>query len=216
VNVKRVAPVRFLCAVLMLGSVLAISALISVRRSSALARPLESIPSAINGFYSGGDAPIKDRVLARLKADSYLVRTYRSEGSVIYVFVAYYSTQHAGEAMHSPKNCLPGAGWEIMQQRLLQVHSRNRIVTINDDDVQNEGEQMRMLYWYQSPRRVIASDYEEKLMLLWDSVKTGDSQGSLVRLIFPPGGLSPAAEKSFAASMVEAVQQCLTGKNPGT
>lgn len=214
-NAKRAAQVRFLCTVLILGSVLAISSLTAGRSPGALARPLESIPTVINGFYSAGDSPINDRVLARLKADSFLVRTYRKQHSAFYLFVAYYSTQRAGEAMHSPKNCLPGAGWEIMRQRFIQVHAANRIVTINDDDVQNDAEQMRMLYWYQSPRRVIANDYEEKLMLLWDSVKTGDSQGALVRLIFPRSGLSREAENSFAASIVEAVQQCWDDKNSG-
>ena len=46
-----------------------------------------------------------------LRADDALNRTYVSQDQAATLFVAYFGSQRAGVNPHSPKNCLPGAGW---------------------------------------------------------------------------------------------------------
>ena len=32
------------------------------------------------------------------------------------------AAQQAGEAMHSPKNCLPGSGWDVIDAKVVPLH----------------------------------------------------------------------------------------------
>jgi hypothetical protein len=41
----------------------------------------------------------------------------RPAASPINFYVAWYDTQDAGAATHSPRACLPGGGWRITDMR---------------------------------------------------------------------------------------------------
>ena len=48
-----------------------------------------------------------------LGVDDYLSRAYyRADGAVVGLYMGYYGSQRQGDTIHSPLNCLPGAGWE--------------------------------------------------------------------------------------------------------
>src|SRR5262249_54096000 len=99
---------------LLLGTALVGSKLSAHRRSDSLAVPLEkSISREIDGAIASDNPPLTAGTMAQLKASSYLSRTYVKRGMRADLFIAYYAQQRAGESMHSPKHCLPGAGWEI-------------------------------------------------------------------------------------------------------
>jgi len=76
--------------------------------------PLALFPVQIQTWQMVQDAPIEQEVLDQLKADDTLNRMYASAQSRIGInfFVAYFKTQRTGQSPHSPKNCLPGSGWE--------------------------------------------------------------------------------------------------------
>jgi EpsI family protein len=173
------------------GSLAAILALTYVtvmwsgqRRPEDLHQPLETIPLEI-GDWKGRDAgrmskPEEDV----LRATSYIKRDYyRSDnGMSAGLFIAFYSMQAAGEAMHSPKNCLPGSGWEIWKYGESAVPFENGSVTINRYYIQKGRDRQVVLYWYQSYDRVVASEYYAKLCLVWDSVMKQRTAGSIVRI----------------------------------
>ena len=50
-----------------------------------------------------------------LRADDTLNRIYRLRAASSYLFIAYFKTQRYGQSPHSPKNCLPGSGWEPVE-----------------------------------------------------------------------------------------------------
>src|SRR5438105_1821014 len=73
---------------------------------------LAEFPTQIDDWKMVASSTLTDDVAGVLKADDYLLRTYRDgKGQTVDFFIAYYKTQRAGESMHSPKNCLPGSGW---------------------------------------------------------------------------------------------------------
>jgi EpsI family protein len=115
--------------------------------------------------------------------------------------------------MHSPKVCLPGSGWEIVQFDSTVLPVGGTTVTINKHTVQQAGDRMLVLYWYQSRQRVIASEYLGKLLLLRDALLEGPTAGSIVRITLRDLPESAELGKSFAAALIPQLERCF-GSRP--
>jgi EpsI family protein len=195
--------------VLLLAATLTASKLSESQKPETLARPLENIAGRLGPWTVSDEPPLQDSVVQVLKPTSYLSRTYRRADRRLALFIAYYGAQQAGESMHSPKNCLPGSGWEVHDSGTVGVPLNAGSVTVNRYVVQKNGERLLVLYWYQSPRRIVASEYLGKIWLLRDRVLSGRTAGSIVRLVLPdrPGGLEEGV--SFASLIIPEMQLCL-------
>jgi EpsI family protein len=193
--------------VLLLGTTL-LSGLSARRIPEPLAVPLGRIDSQIEGWTATGDETLPAPTLHALASSAYLVRNYRKASSQLNLFVAYYEQQRAGESMHSPKHCLPGSGWEIWKHDSAFVPVRDMRVQINKYSIQNSGARMLMFYWYQSKTRIVASEYLGKILLARDTVLSGHTAGSIVRIMLPD---TPAADQQgleFAAGLIPEVERC--------
>ena len=62
-----------------------------------------------------------DEILKVLGADDYLSRFYYTENAMVGLYVGYYKSQRQGDTMHSPLNCLPGAGWQPLDKSYLPI-----------------------------------------------------------------------------------------------
>ena len=104
------------------------------------------------------------------------------------VYVGYYDYQVQGKTIHSPKNCLPGAGWEAVENgtRTLAVDG-GRAVTVNRYFAANTEQraQAMVYYWYQGRGRVEANEYRVKWNLLRDAAVHGRTEEALVRIVVP-------------------------------
>lgn len=200
---------RFGITVLLLSASLVASKLSERRTPDVLAQPLETIETRISGWTVGDAKPMSSDVLTVLKPTSYLSRTYRRSGKQLGLFIAFYAQQRAGESMHSPKNCLPGSGWEVWNYGTVDVPVNGQRVLVNKYSVQNGSERILVLYWYQSKRRIIASEYFGKICLVRDAITFGHTSGSIVRITLPdrPGALEDAV--GFAALLIPQMQNCL-------
>src|SRR6202140_1132950 len=124
-------------------------------------QPLHDFQHELSGWTMVQEGYVDDETQAVLKADDTLTRVY---GSAKYragtsLFVAYFQTQRTGKAPHSPKNCLPGSGWEQSKERYLDVAVPGMAepIHVNLYIVAKGDEKSVVLYWYQTQRRVIAS-----------------------------------------------------------
>lgn len=208
---KRLISTPVAVTILLLLSTLAIGALTARRIPEPLAMPLSQISPEIAGWSEFDNQSLTPGTLRELRADAYLCRSYRNAASQLNLFVAFYAEQRAGESMHSPKHCLPGAGWEILESKLIPVPVNKRAVQINRDVITNLGNRMLMLYWYQSRNRVIASEYLGKILLARDAALTGRTAGSIVRILVPD---TPELERqsiAFASGVIPEVQRCFGG-----
>lgn len=184
----------------------------------ARARTLRSFP-AIVGQWQGVDGPrFDERVLALLGADDYINRVYRSSHGAVSLYVGYYRSQAQGDSIHSPLNCLPGAGWEPVEKSRVTLtipdderDSGARAFVVNQLTVQKGEDKQLVLYWYQTKGRVVASEYWNKFYLVADAFVSRRTDAALVRVIRPIdpdlGGVSAAAEQSsaFASSVLPTV-----------
>jgi EpsI family protein len=193
--------------VLLLGTTL-LSGLTARRIPEPLAVPLDQISPQIDGWTAIGDQSLPAPTLHALAPTAYLVRTYRKANSQLDLFIAYYAQQRAGESMHSPKHCLPGAGWEIwkLDSAFVPVHGRQ--VTINKYSIENSGARMLMFYWYQSKTRIVASEYIGKILLARDTVFSGHTAGSIVRIMLPDTPDASAEGVAFATRLIPEVERC--------
>lgn len=162
------------------------------------------------GDFRGQDAPPFSRdVLDVLGVDAYLNRVYTpASGVPVGLYVGYYQSQRQGDAIHSPANCLPGAGWQpVTHQRLrFAVEGRATPVDVNRYLIQKGLDRQVVLYWYQSHGRLVASEYASKAYLLYDAVRLNRSEAALVRIISP---IAPGEDEAIAESRAVAFAQAL-------
>ncbi len=151
--------------------------------------PLQYFPVDVHGWRVVRDTPLEPEVQDVLHADDALNRSYvdGKSGALAYLFVAYFKSQRTGQTPHSPKNCLPGAGWEPLATGYINVRvaGEPQPITINRYVVERGNEKSAVLYWYQSPRRVVANEFAAKFWLVADSIRYHRSDTSLVRTVVP-------------------------------
>lgn len=193
---------------LLLAGTLAASKLVAHRRSETLAQPLETIARNIAGFSSAENPPLDEPTLRVLNPTSYLSRTYSNGSLSAELFIAFYAQQRAGESMHSPKHCLPGAGWEIWNYDTMEIPAAGQVYTVNKYSISRESERRLVLYWYQSRDRIIASEYVGKLLLARDTLLQNATAASIVRLILPDRPGAAESARTFAGELIRQVQLC--------
>ncbi len=159
------------------------------QRAMPVSRPLmEAVPREIVG-YDGQDVPLTERMKQGLKVDDYVLRLYSesndSTAASVRVYVAYYANQYRGKTIHSPKNCLPGAGWEAVVAQMVPIVTGDSTVRVNKYLLQKDDERALVLYWYQGRGRVEASEYKVKWDLLWDAAVRKRSEEALVQVVVP-------------------------------
>jgi EpsI family protein len=178
------------------------------RTAVSLAQPLHTVPTKLAGWTAISEEVLSPKVLEVLKPTSYLSRTYRLDQKQIGLFISYHSQQRAGENIHTPKHCLPGGGWDFSETGAAFVPFGASQVKVNKYVVQNGGQRLLILYWYQSKLRVVANEYAAKLYMARDSIIEHQTEGSIVRITLPyrPGALDEAV--GFATALLPHVQRC--------
>ena len=162
--------------------------------AESVRQPLQQLPRTLGGWHAQVDHRLDEQTLAVLDADDYVSRGYEDSGTAIDLFVAYYKSQSKSEAIHSPLNCLPGAGWQPLARTRLSIDvDGGRPIDANSMIVQKGLERRLVFYWYDSHGRTIANEYAAKAYLVFDAIRLGRSDAALVRLIATlHEGMAPA------------------------
>ncbi len=124
-----------------------------------------------------------------LKFEDYLLSNYTSKQGALELYIAYYDSQRKGESAHSPRSCLPGAGWRITDRRPV-------VIDYATDDIQKRINVSRMLirqgdqrylmyYWFKQRDRHLTNEYLVKWYLFWDGLTRSRTDGALIRVIYP-------------------------------
>lgn len=175
--------------------------------------PLSSFPTTLDDWHVGREDVIDADTRDVLKADDLMSRVYVGSKGAASLFVAYFRTQRAGQAPHSPKNCLPGSGWQPSENGKIDVDVKGETIHINHYVVSRGDEKSLVLYWYQSQGRVIADEFAAKFYLVADSIKKHRSDTALVRVVLPvPPGRDAQAEelgREFVREFYPAVRNYL-------
>jgi EpsI family protein len=163
-------------------------------------KPFTEFPLSLSNQWQGKELGLSQDTLDVLKLTDYMMRVYvrrsvietdrPARGPVpVFLYVGYYQSQRTGATYHSPKNCLPGAGWQFVEsQPAVVMVPGGRAVTINKVMIQKGLEKQAILYWYHDRGRVVASEYWAKAYLMWDAMTKNRTDGALVRISLPVAG----------------------------
>lgn len=196
----------FVVAALILVGTLSLMQSLSHGELILTKKPFSDFPMTLAGRWQGKDLPLEEKVLDILKVSDYLMRIYNpiapSSGVIqtpslvpISLYIGYYESQRTGATYHSPKNCLPGAGWSFADTSMASVPIANGgpSILINKVLIEKGVNKQLVLYWYHDRGRVIASEYWAKGYMIWDSMTANRTDGSLVRIIVPVSGTTEEA-----------------------
>jgi exosortase D (VPLPA-CTERM-specific) len=149
---------------------------------------LSSLPSQIDGW-KGTDSSLSKEELDKLGHPEYLLRTYEiasQEQRWFNLYIVYFPSQRAGDTIHSPDHCLPGAGWIPTSREVIRLaRPDGSSIPVNRYVVSKLLERQLVLYWFQAHDRVIASEWQAKYYLISDSIHMNRSDGGMVRLMTP-------------------------------
>ena len=155
-------------------------------------RPLNEFPASLDGMTST-DIPLNADVLEILGKGVFLNRVYVPAAgepganlAPVGLFIGYFPTQRTGQSIHSPQNCLPGAGWTFESKGVTTLtDAGGKSYQVGEYTISNGKIRQEVLYWYRSHGRSIASDYMAKLYTLADSIRYNRTDAALVRVITP-------------------------------
>lgn len=154
-------------------------------------QPLSQLPTVI-GARRSTDIPLDQETLDVLGKGDFLNRVYLRPGQTtaspeqVELFIAYFPTQRTGQSIHSPQNCLPGAGWTFQSRgRTTLTDAAGKTYSVGDYVIAKGSESMEVLYWYQMQGRSIANDYKAKLYTLEESIRDDRTDAALIRVSTP-------------------------------
>lgn len=178
-------------------------AYLSHGESTPPAKPLAEFPAKIGPYASVVDWPLDKETLDVLGLSDYLNRGYWEPGmeqNLAGLYIGYFRSQRTGASIHSPKNCLPGAGWNPVQSSISYLDLPDgRKAPVNFYVLRKGLDEQIVLYWYQSHGRIVASEYWGKFYLVYDALRLNRTDAALVRITMPVdhGDEATAKDRAF-------------------
>lgn len=175
-----------------------------------LAQPLSSMPREFGSWRMIREIPLESRVLEVLKADDTIERVYADAGGNRWVsfYMAFFKSQTTGVSPHSPKNCLPGAGWVASRADSITFPAPgfDQPISVNRYVVSKGDARSLVLYWYQSYNRTVPNEYWAKIWLVADAIRYRRSDTSIMRVTVP---ITDDREQDAERAAVEFIQASL-------
>jgi EpsI family protein len=159
-------------------------------------QPLRELSYTL-GNWKGEERPLQSQIVQAVMVSDYTNRVYFNPADVpVQLYIGYYASQRTGDTIHSPKNCLPGAGWDPIRSEYVRISLRDgRQIVVNEYVIQQDQNKQLVFYWYQGRGRIIASEYAGKFWMVADAIYRNRTDGALVRLTTP---LNDGEEKARA------------------
>ena len=188
----------FLLAVLIVGGVF-INWFERRGEAGAERKSLVEIPNQLGQWRQKGDEiRFDEQTESVLRTTDYTMREYYADdGRQANVYVGYYASQRSGATYHSPQNCLPGAGWVMLEPERIEIKTPlGKTFTANRFIVENGIYKEVLIYWYEGRGRIEADEYKDKIYTIWDSVWRRRSDGAMVRVMTSVGDDEEASTRS--------------------
>jgi exosortase D (VPLPA-CTERM-specific) len=201
---QRTLPNSFLAA----GALLVVFVVVAV----GLPRPMEINPARSPfveypmklGGWTGHRGTLEGVYLDQLKLDDYLLADYvDGGGNAVNLYVSYYNSQRKGDAVHSPRACLPGGGWQLRdfdQRALASVQINGHVLRVNRTLIELGNQRQLVYYWFEQRGRIVTNEFAVKWYLFVDAVTRHRTDGAMVRIItsVPVGGSDADADARLA------------------
>ncbi|TVZ41299.1 exosortase D (VPLPA-CTERM-specific) [Alteromonadaceae bacterium 2753L.S.0a.02] len=129
---------------------------------------------------------IEDRLLQILKVDDYFIGDYLARGQLpINLYMAYYNSQTEGSLIHSPADCIPAGGWEILESRQIRLDDLGFDGAGNRAIIEKSGQQLLVYFWVNQQGKNFASEAEVYRSLILRSIVHSRTDATLIRVYVP-------------------------------
>jgi EpsI family protein len=138
--------------------------------------------------WQGRELELTPATLEVLGPGQFLSREYQRSAfeAPVNLFIAYFPSQRTSDTIHSPKNCLPGAGWAPIESGRISLRRPDgSSILVNRYLIGKGTSKDIVLYWYQAHGRVTPSEYWAKIFLATDAIRLNRTDGALVRVVTP-------------------------------
>jgi EpsI family protein len=183
--------VRVSVSVAILVGALLVLQLRSTGEAVPLRKPLDSLPVTLGQWQSRGGTVFNTTILGKLRLTDYVMRDYvDASGRGLNLYIGYWDTQRKGATIHSPKNCLPGAGWEPLEASLVTIPlpAFYSPITVNRYLIQKDRDQQVVLYWYYSQGQTVAGEVAARIAMVKSALVRNRTEGAIVRVMSPVHG----------------------------
>ncbi|WP_375205642.1 VPLPA-CTERM-specific exosortase XrtD [Hyphococcus sp.] len=149
---------------------------------------LSGLPYELEGWRSEIQEVDAD-TLNVLGADDYVITNLQNpDGELFNLYIAYLNMQRHGHSWHSPRQCIPGGGWQIAEHDYATATLENgETFRYNRIIIENRGVRQLVYYWYDQRGRRLANEFVMKSFLILDAVKLRRTDGAMIRIMTPVG-----------------------------
>lgn len=201
--------IRWPLPVWVITAILAVQALLLYRFALTEVEPriipLATVESRIGDWQQYGEDVLDTNIFNILKPDDYISRQYKhaSGTHTLDLFVAYFKSLNQSYGPHSPRVCLPGAGWLTRASGVIPVDmpSWSTPVSVNEIEMEKNNARILVFYWYQNQRHAYADEVMAKFYLLPDMLRHQRADIALVRVVTPADTLTPERRQAMLAFM---------------
>ena len=184
---KRALPRTFVAAAAVLVAFVAVTFMLP--RPAEILQPRASFaefPMQL-GAWSGRSESMEGVYLDQLQLDDYLLADYADgNGQPVNLYLSFYNSQRKGDAVHSPRACLPGGGWQMRdfdQHTLPGIEAYGQPLRVNRVLIEAGEQRQLVYYWFQQRGRVVTNEFAVKWYIFWDAITRRRTDGAMVRLM---------------------------------
>jgi len=186
-----------LAAALLLGALLVLQ-FRSTGEAVPIRKSFDTFPSQIATWQARESSNLDLEIVNLLKVNDYVMRRYADrDGRTLWLYIGYWSSQRKGAQIHSPRNCLPGGGWEPIEasRLIVPLPGVHTPIEVNRYLIQKDREQQVVLYWYQSQGKAVAGELDAKIEMVRTAITRNRTDGALVRVSAPViGGVAETTD----------------------
>ena len=165
---------------------LGLSALYVYTRSEAAVptnKPLDQFPQRVGHWVMTGQARFDEQVLKILKPSDYLSRTYQDQnGNTLSLYIGFHNGGPDSGPIHSPKQCLPGSGWNRQEEKVRSVSIADQKIPYVSAIYQKDVERQLFLYWFQVREDILTNEYALKLAMAKNSFLSNRKDSAFIRI----------------------------------
>lgn len=147
---------------------------------------LAGLPSEFVGWRNSPQE-VNSSVLEVLGADDFIITDLSNSAAEKFnLYIAYLDMQRHGHSWHSPRQCIPGGGWQITTHDIVpttsasgETYHYNRII------IENRGARQLLYYWYDQRGRRTANEFMMKALVVVDAIRIRRTDGAMIRIMTP-------------------------------
>jgi EpsI family protein len=128
--------------------------------------------------------PLSATVIELLRPDAIFSALYTDDrGGKVDLFFSYFAGENTEGGVHSPRNCMPGSGWQIIRSEERQIKFGSQNIPASRLWIRFGDQTQIVDFWYITQHGETANDYKLKLYQMLSALSFQPTDVAFVRFI---------------------------------